>query len=143
MLVAGAFASLSLAPAALRAQALPAAADSVAFPRQFVKWVMTAQGDSAWAHAGASLREGMKSAAGVNEMAARIATRFGEDKGTVAEVQFDEGELKVYIVGMNFSLAPEAGAWVVAYSPTTKMVERSSFTSLTNVKTRYPNAKLP
>lgn len=141
--VAGALAVLSLVPASLRAQATPAAADSLAFPRQFVNWVFTAQGDSAWAHAGAVLREGMKSAAGVNEMAARVATRFGENKGTVAEVQFDEGELKVYIVAINFSIAPEPGAWVLAYSPTTKVVERASFTSLANVKTRYPQAKLP
>ena len=49
-LAAGAFAVLSAAPAALHAQA--PAADSLAFPREFVKWVLSAKGDSAWAHAG-------------------------------------------------------------------------------------------
>ena len=120
-----------------------AAADSLAFPRQFVKWVFSAQGDSAFAHAGPQLRESMKSVAQVNEMATRIAGRFGEVQGTDAEVQFDEGPLKVYITVMRLSLAPEPGAWVVVYSPSTKVVERSSFSSLTNVKSRYPMAKLP
>ena len=148
VLVAGAFAALVLTPAALRAQASPAttkaaAADSLAFPRQFVKWVFAKQGDSAYAHAGPQLRESMKSAEGVTEMASRIQTRFGELKGTDAEVQFDEGALKVYIAVMQFAQAPEPGAWVVAYSPSTKVAERASFTSLTNVKNRYPQAKLP
>lgn len=93
-----AFAALPHAPAALSAQAPPtvaqsAAADSLAFPRQFVKWVFSAQGDSAFAHAGPRLREGMKSAEEVNGMASRILARFGEAQGTDAEVQFDEGEL--------------------------------------------------
>lgn len=65
----------------------------LAFPRQFVKWVFSTQGDSAFAHAGTALRESMQSAAGVNAMASRIATRFGEMQGTDAEVQFAEGEL--------------------------------------------------
>ena len=147
-LAAGALAVLPLAPAALRAQAVPAAAtsagaDSLAFPRQFVKWVFGAQGDSAYAHAGPQLRESMKSVAQVNEMATRIAGRFGEVQGTDAEVQFDEGPLKVYIGVLRLSLAPEPGAWVVVYAPGTEIVERSSFSSLSNVKTRYPMAKLP
>jgi len=148
VLVAGAFAALFFTPAALRAQASPAttkgaAADSLAFPRQFVKWVFAKQGDSAYAHAGPQLRESMKSAEGVNEMASRIQTRFGELKGTDAEVQFDEGALKVYIAVMQFAQAPEPAAWVVAYSPSTKVAERASFSSLANVKNRYPQAKLP
>ena len=147
VLVAGAFAALFLAPAALRAQASRAApkdaADSLAFPRQFVKWVFAKQGDSAYAHAGPQLRENMKSAEGVGEMASRIQTRFGELKSTDAEVQFDEGALKVYIAVMTFAQAPEPAAWVVVYSPSTKIAERASFSSLTNVKTRYPLAKLP
>jgi hypothetical protein len=32
---------------------------------------------------------------------------------------------------------------VVVYSPETKVVERASFGALANVKTRYPQAKLP
>ena len=44
---------------------------------------------------------------------------------------------------MQFAQGPEPGAWVVAYSPSTKVAERASFTSLTNVKNRYPQAKLP
>jgi hypothetical protein len=145
--VAGAFAISSLVPAALRAQAsataAPSATDSLAFPRQFVNWVFTARGDSAFAHAGARLRESMKSADDVNMMAGRIASRFGEAQGTDAEVQFDEGALKVYIAVMRFSKAPEPGAWVVAYSPSTKVVERSSFSPLSRVKEHYPQAKLP
>jgi hypothetical protein len=147
VLAAGAFAALSLAPAVLRAQAAhaapSAAADSLAFPRQFVKWVFAAQGDSAFAHAGPLLRESMTSAEGVNTMAARIATRFGEVKSTDAEVQFDEGPLKVYIAAMTFSVAPTPGAFLVAYSPSTGIVERASFGPLANMKTKYPQAKLP
>jgi hypothetical protein len=146
--LAGALVSSLLAPAALRAQAAPAAApsaaaDSLAYPRQFVSWVLTTQGDSAFAHAGQMLRESMKSGDAINAMAGRIAVRFGDVKATEAEVQFDEGPLKVYIVAMRFSQAPEPGAWVVAYSPVTKIVERASFGPLSNVKQRYPMAKLP
>lgn len=148
VIAAGALVWLPLAPAALRAQASPAtapgaAADSLAYPRQFVGWVLSTQGDSAFAHAGPALRESMKSAEAINAMAGRIAARFGEAQGTDAEVQFDEGPLKVYIVAMRFSQAPEPGAWVVVYSPSTKVVERASFGSLSNVKQRYPQAKLP
>jgi hypothetical protein len=144
---AGAFAVASLVPAALRAQAsataAPRATDSLAFPRQFVNWVFTARGDSAFAHAGPLLRESMKSADDVNLMAGRIAARFGEAQGTDAEVQFDEGGRKVYIAVMRFAKAPEPGAWVVAYSPITEIVERSSFSPLSRVKAHYPQAKLP
>jgi hypothetical protein len=148
LVAAGAFAALLLAPAALHAQASPTAAaataaDSLAYPRQFVQWVLTTQGDSAFAHSGPTLRESMKSAEAINSMAGRIATRFGEVQGTEAEVQFDEGPLKVYIVAMRFAQAPEPGAWVVVYSPSTKIVERASFGPLSNVKQRYPQAKLP
>jgi hypothetical protein len=146
-LAAGAVAALSFAPAALRAQSAPsaasAAADSLAYPRQFVKWVFSSQGDSAYAHAGPMLREAMKSPEGVNEMAGRIATRFGAVQGTDAEIQFADGELKVYIAVMRLEKAPEPAAWIVAYSPTTRVVERSSFAPLSSVKTRYPDAKLP
>jgi hypothetical protein len=47
-------------------------------------------------------------------------------------VQFDEGALKVYIAVMSFAQAPEPAAWVVGYSPSTKVVERASFTSLSS-----------
>jgi hypothetical protein len=140
VLAAGVFAALTIAPA-LHAQS--AAPDSLAYPRQFVQWIFTTQGDSAWAHAAPALREGMKSAASINEMSGRMALRFGELKSTDAEVQFDEGPLKVYIAAMRFSIAPEPGAWVVVYSPSTKVVERASFGSLANVKSKYPQAKLP
>jgi len=141
LLTAGTSAALLLSPAALHAQA--SSADSLAYPRQFVQWVFTTHGDSAFAHAGPQLRESMKSVESINEMAGRIAARFGEAKGTDAEVQFDEGALKVYIAVMRFAQAPEPAAWTVVYSPSTKVVERASFSSLSNVKTRYPQAKLP
>ena len=150
---AGALATLVLAaaPAALHAQAAPAAprvtkdagADSLAFPRQFVKWVLASRGDSAFAHAGPQLRENMGSAEGVNAMAARIQERFGAPQGTDAEVQMDEGAHKLYIAVMRFPQAPEPGAWVVMYDPATRMVERAGFTTLSQVKSRYPQAKLP
>jgi hypothetical protein len=147
VLAAGAVAVLPLVPAALRAQtsaaAAPAASDSLAYPRQFVSWAFSGQGDSAYAHAGPALRESMKSPAAINGMAGRILARFGEAKGTDAEVQFDEGPLKVYIAVMRFAQAPEPGAWVVVYSPSTKVVERSSFGPLSNAKKHYPEAKLP
>src|SRR4051812_14654708 len=81
-LVAGVFAALSLSPASVRAQSAPAASDSLAFPRQFVKWIMSAQGDSAFAHAAPTLREAMKSAEDVKNMQARLAMRFGAEQGT-------------------------------------------------------------
>jgi hypothetical protein len=148
LLAAGVFASFPLAPAAVRAQASPAtaqgvAADSLAYPRQFVKWVFSTQGDSAFAHAGPALRESMKSPESINAMAGRIAARFGEVMGTDTEVQFDDGALKVYIAVMRFTLAPEPAAWVVAYSPSTKVIERASFGPLSSAKNRYPQAKLP
>jgi hypothetical protein len=146
MLAAGAIAVLPIAPAALHAQspAAPSAtADSLAYPRQFVKWVFTSRGDSAFAHAGEKLRESMKSAESVNEMAGRIAARFGEVQGTDAEVQFAEGDMKVYIAVLRLAQAPEPGAWTVVYSPTTKVVERASFSPLSRVKEHYPQAKLP
>jgi hypothetical protein len=34
-------------------------------------------------------------------------------------------------------------AGVVAYSPATLIAERASFSSLANVKNKYPQAKLP
>ena len=141
LLTAGTSAALLLSPAALHAQA--SSTDSLAYPRQFVQWVFTTHGDSAFAHAGPQLRESMKSVESINEMAGRIAARFGEAKGTDAEVQFDEGALKVYIAVMRFAQAPEPAAWTVVYSPSTKVVERDSFSSLSNVKMRYPQAKLP
>lgn len=149
-LAAGVIGLLPTASHSLHAQASPALSaapsavvDSLAYPRQFVSWVFTAQGDSAFAHAGTELRTSMRSAEAVNAMAGRIAARFGEVKGTDAEVQFDEGLNKVYIAVLRFAQAPEPGAWVVVYSPGTKVVERSSFGPLSNVKTRYPQAKLP
>ncbi|MDF1503915.1 hypothetical protein [Roseisolibacter sp. H3M3-2] len=145
VVAARAAALLALAPAALREEAAAAAlaADSLAFPRQFVQWVLTSQGDSAFAHAGPQLRESMKSAQGVNDMAGRVAARFGAVQGTDAEVQFDEGPLKVYITALRFATAPEPGAWVVVYSPATRVVERASFGPLSNIRQRYPQAKLP
>ena len=85
----------------------------------------------------------MQSAEAVNAMASRIRTRVGEAQGTDAEVQVDEGALKVYIAVMRCAQAPEPGAWAVAYAPSTKVVERAGFSSLASVKTRYPQAKLP
>ena len=44
---------------------------------------------------------------------------------------------------MRFAQVPEPGAWLVVYSPLTRMVERANFTSLANIKSKYPQAKLP
>lgn len=146
ILAAGAFAALPLAPAILHAQAGPVAApagDSLAFPRQFLKWVLSAQGDSALAHAGPQLRESMQSVEAVNGMAARIQGRFGAEQGTGPEVQFEQDSLKVYIVVKRYEQAPEPAAWVVAYHPVTKVVTRAGFSSLSSVKGRYPQALLP
>ena len=147
LLLACATLALPLAAGSLRAQGAPAAAargaDSLAFPRQFVSWVFESRGDSAYAHAGPRLRESMESAAGVDAMGARIRERFGAAQGADAEVQFDEGPLKVYIAVMRFPQAPEPGAWVVAYDPNTEVVERAGFSRLSAVTGRYPQAKLP
>lgn len=145
--LAAAIAALALAPAPLRAQ-VPAAgpapaADSMAFPRQFVQWVFAGQGDSAYAHAGPRLRESMQSPQGVSAMASRILGRFGAMEGTSAEAQFADGPLLVYIAALKFPDAPEPGAFVVAYDPATRVVDRASFGSLANARSRFPQARLP
>ena len=117
--------------------------ESLAFPRLFVSWVFSGRGDSAYAHAGPQLRDAMKSAQGVNTMASNILGRFGAMDGTAAETSFDEGDLKVYIAVLKFPDAPEPGGFVVAWSPTTLVVERAAFTALSRLKARYPLAKLP
>ena len=54
----------AVAPSTLGAQAAPAAAaDSMAFPRQAVKWFQSSQADSLFALAGEQLMSSMKSAA--------------------------------------------------------------------------------
>jgi len=146
-LAAGAFAAVSFAPVALRAQAPSAAptsaADSLAFPRQFVKWALSGQGDSAYVHSAPKLQEAMKSPQNVNAMGLQISSQFGEPQGTDAEVQFEEAGHKVYIVVTRYSKAPEPGAFLVNYAPGSRVADGAIFTSLSNIKSHYPQVKLP
>ena len=98
-----------------------AGADSLAFPRQFVKWVFSTQGDSAYAHAGAELRESMKSPAAINEMAGRIAMRFGERRMHATEdfragfpVRLDHGAAAISEHGSRHQRIVPADAWLAA-----------------------------
>jgi hypothetical protein len=145
-LAVGAFAAASFAPVALRAQAAAgpnAATDSLAFPRQFVKWALSGQGDSVFVHSAPRLQEAMKSPQNVNAMGLQITSKFGEPQGTAAELQFEESGHKVYIVVTRYSQAPEPGAFLVNYAPGTRVADGALFTSLSNIKTHYPQLKLP
>ena len=59
-LAALAFAALvaagALAPSSLRAQKAPAAADSLAFPRQVFAWFREGKADTLFAHAGETMK---------------------------------------------------------------------------------------
>jgi hypothetical protein len=146
-LAAVAFATLAaaavLAPSSAGAQAAPAATDSMAFPRQAVKWFQTAQADSLFSHAGDQLKASMQSAANTTDMMSRMATRFGELKSTDAEVQFDDQGSKVFIAVSTYATAPEQVAMVVRYTPGKSVIDGFSIQPLSRVKERFPNAKLP
>jgi hypothetical protein len=146
-LAAVAFATLAaaavLAPSSAGAQAAPAATDSMAFPRQAVKWFQTAQADSLFSHAGDQLKASMQSAANTTDMMSRMATRFGEFKSTDAEVQFDDQGSKVFIAVSTYATAPEQVAMVVRYTPGKSVIDGFSIQPLSRVKERFPNAKLP
>lgn len=133
-------------PASLAAQAAPAAsaaADSMAFPRQVVKWFLTAQADSLYNHAGTELKSSMQSPASIVAMMGRLSSRLGEHKSTDAEVQFEQNGARVYIVAVTFSQAPERGAFVVRYVPGSPVIESFSVSQLARVKEHFPEAKLP
>jgi hypothetical protein len=148
-LAAVAFAALTaaavIAPSSAAAQATPAAAaaDSMAFPRQAVKWFQTAQADSLFSHAGDQLKASMQSAANTTDMMSRMATRFGELKSTDAEVQFDDQGSKVFIAISTYATAPEQVAMIVRYTPGKSVIDGFSIQPLSRAKERFPNAKLP
>lgn len=148
-LVAVAFAVVAaasaLAPSSAVAQSAPAApaADSLAFPRQALKWFQAAQADSLFAHAGEQLKASLQSPANAAESMSRMAVRFGELKSTDAEVQFDDQGSKVFIAVSTYATAPEQVAVVVRYTPGKPVIDGFSISPLSRVKTRFPNAKLP
>lgn len=134
---------LVAAPAAAHAQAAAAPADSMAFPRQVLKWFTTAQADSIYSHAGEQLKASMQSSATVAAMMGRMAGQLGEYKSTDAEVQFEKDGTRLYIAAMTFSQAPEPGAVVIRYVPGTPVIQGMTISPLSRVKERFPEAKLP
>ena len=134
----------AVAPSTLGAQAAPAAAaDSMAFPRQAVKWFQSSQADSLFALAGEQLKSSMQSADNTREMMTRMSGRFGEHKSTDAEVQFDDQGTKVFIAVSTYATAPEPVAMIVRYTPGKNVIEGFSITPLSRAKERFPTAKLP
>jgi hypothetical protein len=129
-------------PSSLGAQAAPAA-DSMAFPRQAVKWFQTSQADSLFAHAGEQLKASMQSAANAATMMASMATRFGEHKSTDAEVQFDDQGTKLFVAVSTYASAPEQVALIVRYTPGSPVIQGFSISPLSRAKERFPAAKLP
>lgn len=134
---------LVAAPAAARAQAAAVPADSMAFPRQVVKWFTTAQADSLYNSAGDQLKGAMQSAAGVTAMMGRMSAQMGEFKSVDAEAQFEKDGTRVYIAAVTFSTAPEQGAIVIRYTPGSPIIQGMSISALSRVKERFPEAKLP
>lgn len=145
-LLVASFASV-LVPASLGAQTAapqgPAASDSLAFPRQVVKWFLTGQADSLYNHAGEQLKAGMQSPANIIAMMGRLTGQLGEHKSTDAEVQFEQNGTRVYIAAVTFSQAPEQGAFVVRYVPGSPVIQGFTVGQLARVKERFPEAKLP
>jgi hypothetical protein len=145
-LFAFAFAALaaSVTPSHLAAQAAAAPkADSMAFPRQAVKWFRAAQADSLFAHAGDQLKESLQSPTTAAATMAQMGTRFGEHKSNDAEVQFDEQGNKVFIAVSTYASAPEQVALVVRYAEGTRVMLGFSVMPLSRAKERFPAAKLP
>lgn len=135
---------LAGAPAAVQAQVASAApADSMAFPRQVVKWFTTAQADSLYNHAGEQLKASMQSSAQVTAMMGRMASQLGEYKSVDAEAQFEQNGTRVYIAAASFTTAPEPAAIVVRYQPGTPVIQGMTIQPLSRVKERFPEAKLP
>jgi hypothetical protein len=133
-----------IAPSTLTAQAAKSAeADSMAFPRQAVKWFRTSQADSLFSHAGDELKASMQSVANATTMMAQMATRFGEHKSSDAEVQFDDQGNKLFIAVSTYSTAPEPVAFVVRYAAGTRVMQGFSIMPLSRAKERFPAAKLP
>jgi hypothetical protein len=134
----------ALAPASVAAQAPPpAAADSMAFPRQAVKWFQSSQADSLFSHAGEELKTSMQSSANAATTMKQMASRFGEHTSTDAEVQFEDQDSRVFIAVSTYSAAPEQVAIIVRYTPGQPVIRGFSITSLSRAKERFPAAKLP
>ncbi|HYD51290.1 MAG TPA: hypothetical protein VEA99_01635 [Gemmatimonadaceae bacterium] len=134
-----ALALLAALPASLRAQA----ADSLAFPRQVLKWFNTSQADSLFAHSGEQMKARMQSAANVTGMMAQLAEQVGEQKALEGEYQFDKDGQKVYIAVARFSKQADPGAFVVQYAPGSTVFDRFGVMPLARAKELFPEAKLP
>lgn len=134
----------TFAPSPLAAQAASKAArDSMAFPRQVLKWFQAKQADSIFSHASEQLKASMKSPADAETMMGQMASRFGAHKSTDAEVQFDDQGNKVFIWVSTYATAPEQVAIIVRYTPGKTDILGLSIGSLSRAKERFPAAKLP
>jgi hypothetical protein len=136
----------AVAPVALHAQAAAApaaAADSMAIPRQAVKWFQSSQADSLYANAGEQLKASMQSPANALAMMGRMSSQFGEHKSTDAEVQFDNQGSKIFISVSTYATAPEPVALIVRYTPGSPVIQGFSISPLSRAKERFPDAKLP
>jgi hypothetical protein len=142
-----AFAALTAAaafsPSSLRAQAAPAATDSMAFPRKVFTWFRESQADSLFAHAAEPMKARMQSAANVGAMIGQVAAQIGAYKSTEGEYQFEKDGKKVYIAVARHETASELAAHVIQYAPGSTMYERFGAMPLSRAKELFPEAKLP
>ena len=146
-LAAVAFAALAaaavLAPSSLRAQAAPAAADSMAFPRKVFTWFRESQADSLFAHAAEPMKARMQSPANVASMMGQVAAQIGAYKSTEGEYQFEKDGKKVYIAVARHETASELAAHVIQYAPGATVYDRFGAMPLSRAKELFPEAKLP
>jgi hypothetical protein len=142
-----AFAALAaagaLSPSSLGAQAAPAAADSLAFPRKVFTWVRTSQADSLFAHAAEPMKSRLQSPANVTTMMGQLNSQIGAYKATEGEYQFEKDGKKVYIAVARHESAPELAAHVIQYAPGSTMFDRLGAMPLSRAKEMFPEAKLP
>jgi len=136
-------AAFALAPSSAAAQATPAAADSMAFPRQIVAWINQTQADSLFAHSADSMKTRMQSAANITTMLGRVATQIGAYKSTEGEYQFEKDGKRVYVAVVRHETAPELVAHVIRYVPGSGLADRINTMPLSRAKDLFPEAKLP
>ena len=136
-------AAAALLPSAIRAQAAPAATDSMAFPRKVFTWFRESQADSLFAHAAEPMKARMQSAANVAAMIGQVAAQIGAYKSTEGEYQFEKDGKKVYIAVARHETASELAAHVIQYAPGSTMYERFGAMPLSRAKELFPEAKLP
>ena len=141
--IAALAAAAALSPSSLRAQAAPAATDSMAFPRKVFTWFRESQADSLFAHAAEPMKARMQSPANVATMIGQVAAQIGAYKSTEGEYQFEKDGKKVYIAVARHETASELAAHVIQYAPGGTVYDRFGAMPLSRAKELFPEAKLP